>query len=289
MAREDFYIIPKGEIGGPLGVVDAITKGKGSFERLNSYELSNLDTNEDFNREYEIVKASDYAELAKEALKTPEAQKVYQKGSQSIPLFSGAKGLDLLVQLPDRNVSSTAKPVLLSDPSQALQQISRMEKGLARGEELFTTMGGLLNQTDTSVPAQARSTIVQTLRNFGLDAGGETDPVKQIKVMLTKLKAQNAAEILGESGKTLSDNDRRMVSEIVGDISFTEGDEALLIQKLDMLYKDIIGTRRNEIEEAYSTLGNYTNINRGGSASSGQGFVLGDDGVYRRQKPPTQQ
>ena len=38
------------------------------------------------------------------------------------------------------------------------------------------------------------------------------------QVMLTKLKAQNAAEILGESGKTLSDNDRRMVSEIVGDI-----------------------------------------------------------------------
>jgi hypothetical protein len=107
--------------------------------------------------------------------------------------------------------------------------------------------------------------------------------------MLTKLKAQNAAEILGESGKTLSDNDRRMVSEIVGDISFTEGDEALLIQKLGMLYKDIIGTRRNEIEEAYSTLGNYANIKRGNSASSGLGFTKGDDGVYRRQKPPTNQ
>jgi hypothetical protein len=107
--------------------------------------------------------------------------------------------------------------------------------------------------------------------------------------MLTKLKAQNAAEILGESGKTLSDNDRRMVSEIVGDISFTEGDEALLIQKLGLLYKDIIGTRRNEIEEAYGTLSNYTNIQRGGAPSAGMGFTLGDDGVYRRQKPPTEQ
>ncbi len=114
-------------------------------------------------------------------------------------------------------------------------------------------------------------------------------PVKQIQVMLTKLKAQNAAEILGESGKTLSDNDRRMVSEIVGDISFTEGDEALLIQKLGMLYKDIIGTRRNEIEEAYSTLGNYANIKRGNSANFGLGFTKGDDGVYRRQQPPTNQ
>jgi hypothetical protein len=289
MNREDYYIIPRGEIGGPLGVVDAITKGKGSFERLNAYELNNLDNNEDFNRDYEIVKASDYTDLAKEALKTPEAKEIYQAGSQKIPLYSGAKGLDLLVQLPDRNVSSTAKPVLISDPSQALQQISRMEKGLARGEELFTTIGGLVNQTGTAAPAQLRSALVQGLRNLGFDAGGETDPVKQIQVMLTKLKAQNAAEILGESGKTLSDNDRRMVSEIVGEISFTSGDEALLIQKLGMLYKDIIGTRRNEIEEAYATLGNYTEIQRGGAPSAGMGFTLGDDGVYRRQKPPTEQ
>lgn len=290
MNREQFYVIPKGKIGGPLGVVDAITKGKGQFVDLNSYEINNLNNNEEFNSQYEIVRASDYTDLAKEALKTPESKKIYQKGSQGIPLFSGASAdLELLVQLPDRNVSTTAKPVLLSDPKQALQQIARMEKGLARGEELFTTIGGLLNQTSTSVPAQARSAIVQTLRNFGLDAGGETDPVKQIKVMLTKLKAQNAAEILGESGKTLSDNDRRMVSEIVGDISFTEGDEALLIEKLGMLYKDIIGTRRNEIEEAYSTLGNYANIKRGNSASSGLGFIKGDDGIYRRQKPPTNQ
>jgi len=62
-----------------------------------------------------------------------------------------------------------------------------------------------------------------------------------------------------------------------------------LVQKLSMLYKDIVGTRRNEIEEAYATLGNYTNINRGSASSAGQGFTLGEDGVYRRQKPPAQQ
>ena len=156
---------------------------------------------------------------------------------------------------------------------------------MIRGEQTFSKLTGLLQQTDISVPSQARSAVVQTLRNFGLDAGGETDPVKQIKVMLTKLKAKNAAEILGESGKTLSDNDRRMVSEIVGDISFTEGDEGLLLEKLGSLYEDIIGTRRSEINEAYRNLESYgVDFNRGNSGQTGTGFALGDDGIYRRAK-----
>jgi hypothetical protein len=282
--RENFYIIPKGKLGGPLGVVDAITKGKGEFTRLNAFELNDLDTNEEFNRNFEIVKASDYTDLAKEALKPPEAKDKYLGSSTDVPLYSGSK-LNLKVQLPDRNVSSDTQAVLLTPVSAAINQINAMEKGMIRGEQTFAKLTGLLQETDISVPAQARSAVVQTLRNFGLDAGGETDPVKQIKVMLTKLKAKNAAEILGESGKTLSDNDRRMVSEIVGDISFTEGDEALLLEKLGSLYEDIIGTRRNEINEAYRNLESYgVNFNRGNSGQTGTGFTLGDDGIYRRAK-----
>jgi hypothetical protein len=280
--RDNFYIIPKGKLGGPLGVVDAITKGKGEFTRLNSFELNDLDTNEEFNQNFEIVKASDYTDLAKEALKTPEAKDKYLGTSTDVPLYSGSK-LELKVQLPDRNVSSDAEAVLLTPVSAAINQINSMEKGMIRGEQTFSKLTGLLQETDISVPSQARSAVVQTLRNFGLDAGGETDPVKQIKVMLTKLKAKNAAEILGESGKTLSDNDRRMVSEIVGDISFTEGDEGLLLEKLGSLYEDIIGTRRSEINEAYRNLESYgVNFNRGKSGQTGTGFTLGDDGIYRR-------
>ena len=282
--RDNFYIIPKGKLGGPLGVVDAITKGKGEFARLNSFELNDLDTNEEFNQNFEIVKASDYTDLAKEALKTPEAKDKYLGTSTDVPLYSGSK-LELKVQLPDRNVSSDAQAVLLTPVSAAINQINSMEKGMIRGEQTFSKLTGLLQETDISVPSQARSAVVQTLRNFGLDAGGETDPVKQIKVMLTKLKAKNAAEILGESGKTLSDNDRRMVSEIVGDISFTEGDEGLLLEKLGSLYEDIIGTRRNEINEAYRNLESYgVNFNRGNSGQTGTGFIIGDDGIYRRAK-----
>jgi hypothetical protein len=260
MAREDFYIIPKGEIGGPLGVVEAITKGKGSFERLNSYELNNLDTNEEFNREYEIVKASDYAELAKEALKTPEVKDLYQGGSEMIALFDGApKDIGLRVQLPDLNNPKARgmKPGIQGGAAESIQYVRDMEQDLQKQKEFFGGVAGLLNRTGTGAVEQTRSMIVQGLRNLGLDAGGETDPIKQIQVMLTELKAKNAAQILGESGKTLSDNDRAMVAEIVGGISFTEGDEALLVQKLGRLYDAVVGKAEQNLNQAYRTLDAY--------------------------------
>ena len=53
--------------------------------------------------------------------------------------------------------------------------------------------------------------------------------------------------------------------------------------KLNELYNDIIGTRRNEIEEAYANLGSFVKLERGTKPSAGLTFIKGDDGVYRRQ------
>jgi len=260
MNRQEYLVIPKGDRGGPLGVVDAILEGKGQNVRLNAFELRNLDENEDFASQYEIVTVGDYQDILKEALKDPEVKDLYQTGSSDVSLFTGApKGVGLKVQLPDLNnpKAQGKKPGVLAGGPESLEYIRKMEKGLATGKAFFGEIAGLLAQTDTDIPSQARSAIVQTLRNLGLSAGGETDPVKQIQVMLTELKAKNAAEILGESGKTLSDNDRRMVSEIVGEIGFTEGDEALLIQKLNRLYESVIGGREADLSEAYNTLNTY--------------------------------
>ena len=260
MKREQFYVIPKGKLGGPLGVVDAITKGKGEFADLNSYELNNLNTNEEFNSQYEIVKASDYSELVKEALKTPEVKDLYQTGSTTIALFDGApKDIGLMVQLPDLNNPKARGmvPGIQGGAAESIQYVRDMEKDLGKQKEFFGGIAGLLNRTGTGAVEQTRSAIVQGLRNLGLDTGGETDPIKQIQVMLTELKAKNAAQILGESGKTLSDNDRRMVAEIVGGISFTDGDEALLVQKLGRLYDAVVGKAEQNLNQAYRTLDSY--------------------------------
>jgi hypothetical protein len=264
MQRENFYIIPKGDLGGPLGVVDAITKGKGEFARLNSFELNDLDTNKEFNDKFEIVKASDYTDLAKEALKTPEAKKLYTDKAKFVPLYSGApKDLGFYVQLPDANAGQGTKPAFVDNAESVLGQIQQMEQSLARQEKRFTEIGSLLNQTDIDVVSQVGQSVVQGFRNLGIDVGGDTTPITQLKTLLTELKAENAAAILQESGKTLSDNDRKMVAEIVGNISYTEGDEKELVRKLGRLYGKIVEAGRRNVDEAYGRLSNSgVNINR---------------------------
>lgn len=271
MQRENFYIIPKGKLGGPLGVVDAITKGKGEFARLNSFELNDLDTNKEFNDKFEIVKATDYADLAKEALKTPEAKKLYSDKTKFIPLFNGApKDLGFYVQLPDRNAGAGTNPAFIDNADTVIGQVQQMEQSLARQEKRFVEIGSLLNQTDIDIVSQVGQSVIQGFRNLGIDVGGDTTPITQLKTLLTELKAENAAAILQESGKTLSDNDRKMVAEIVGNISYTEGDEKELVRKLGRLYGKIVEAGRRNVSQAYGKLEDAgVKINRKNAGESG--------------------
>ena len=75
-------------------------------------------------------------------------------------------------------------------------------------------------------------------------------------MFLTKLQAQNAKEILGEAGKTISDADRALVASIVGDL--TKGATADELQdKLDGLFNEII-IKEQQIMDALSSLDRYT-------------------------------
>ncbi len=283
MKRENFYVVPKGKKGGPLGIAEAITQGKGEFVRVNKFELSKLDQNKNFNDNFEIVKASDYLDVAKEMMKAPEVKDQYSKTSKFIPLFSGAdKDLGFYVQLPDANAGGNVKPAFVDDADSVIGQIQSMEQDLNRQEKDFKEIASLLNRTDIDVVSQLGQSVVQGFRNLGFDVGGDTTPIKQIQTLLTKLQAENAADILGESGKTLSDTDRKLVAEIVGGITFTQADAPELTRKLGRLYEVIISKGRKNVNEAYSKLKSAgVNINRESvRADPTASLVKGDDGIY---------
>lgn len=91
-------------------------------------------------------------------------------------------------------------------------------------------------------------------------------------------------EILGESGKTISDNDRKLVDDIVGAIDVFSGDAdiGLLKTKLNRLFKQITASKRDEIEEAYSNLEKFgVRVDRKGAGTLGTKMVLGEDNVFR--------
>ena len=270
MKREGYFIIPKtGQ--GILGI--AANLGKGNLENLNSYELNNLMNNAEFNEQFEIIDKKTYVDLAKTAMTADGKKKLYQTGSQDIPLFAGAdKELSYKVQLPDMNVAPKGTtPVFIDNEDRLRGLISDMEKGVANQVKQFDKLAQLLNVTDITITDQLRSTVVQTARNFGINIAPDTDPVQQIKTILTRIQATNASDILQEAGKTLSDRDRELVKDIVGDVNFLQGDEKELVRKLGNIFNLIVGKGRNNIESAYRTLESQGIFLRGKQGGQGQG------------------
>ena len=80
---------------------------------------------------------------------------------------------------------------------------------------------------------------------------------EKLKLFLNKLKAQNAKEILGEAGKTISDADRALVASIVGDIDVLTNPD-MLAEKMSQLYNDIILKKERQIFAALETLDRYS-------------------------------
>ena len=284
MNRKGYVVIPK-----EGGLANSVLQNTGRFSRLNSYELNNLENNAEFNKRFSIIDASTYTDMTKSLIAAQGKNKTFLEKPKGTPLFSGSD-LKIDVFYPNPNVATAGtKPRLASDPKNALAAIQKMEIGLKRGEDKFKEIAQLLQTTDITAPDQLRSFGTQLARSLGLKLGDGPDPVKQIKVLLTDLKARNAAAILGESGKTISDNDRKLVADIVGDIDVFDGDVDLLKIKLRRLYDAVINARRDDINEAYTVLGNAgVEINRGGTATGGTAFekVEDADGVlYRRIRP----
>lgn len=280
MNRKGYVIIPKDG-----GLQNSILKNTGNFQRLNSYELNNLLNDSEFNENYEVIDSSSYTDMTKALITAANKnkKKVFLEKPRSIPLFGGSK-LSFDVFLPNPNNQTGVKSQVIN-PEIAVNAVETMEKGLTRRIDKFRDIAKVINQTGVALPQQARSFAKQLAISFGVPIDeGETDPVKQLNVLLTELKARNAAEILGESGKTISDNDRRLVDTIVGGIGVISGDAdiKLLKAKLGRLFKQITASKKDEIEEAYSNLEKFgVKVDRKGAGTLGTKMVLGEDNVFR--------
>ena len=282
MNKIGYVVIPK-----EGGIANAILQSTGRFARLNSYELNNLMNSADFNDRFEIVDASSYNSMTKEIIKARDKgkdkdKKIYLEKPRSVPLFSGSKvTFDVFYANPNNPTGAKDRIV---NPEMALNAIETMEKGLTRRVDKFRDIAKVINQTGVALPQQARSFAVQLSKSFGVPLSKETDPLKQLNSLLTELKARNAAEILGESGKTISDNDRRLVDTIVGGIDIIRGDADidLLKSKLGRLFKQITASKQDEIDEAYSNLEKFgIKVDREGAGTLGTNMILGEDNVYR--------
>jgi hypothetical protein len=223
--------------------------------------------------------------MTKSLITAQAKNKTYLEKPQPVALFNGSD-LEIDVFYGNPNTGSGVKPKLASDPKIAISQVERMEQGLAKGEAQFKQLGSLLSKIDITNQAQVESWVKQTARNFGIQASPTTTGLQQVKDLLKEIGARNAAAILGETGKTLSDNDRKMVNKIIGEIDFSSGDKDQLITKLNRLYSSIVGEKRKDINQAYKTLNSvgirFDKGSEGTSLGRYEKFTDDEGVIYRR-------
>ena len=255
MEREDYFIIPN--IGGGLsGDRAGILSNEGRLEQLNKSELNKLINNKDFSDKFTVLPGSMHQAVLAETMKTPEAAELYDtKAPRKIELFGeGANSLftvETWRSLPQSGVDS----ILVGKGTDTYKALSNAARDLEKAKLQFVSGFDLVE--GTNVFNFTLDKVDSIAAAFGIDFKPGANRTEKLRLFLTKLQAQNAKEILGEAGKTISDADRALVASIVGNISLLEN-EGRLTEKLNQLYQQIIVQKEQKIIDALASLDRYS-------------------------------
>ena len=272
--RKNYVIVPKGT-GGLKGLAANMDKARNI--PLNSFELNALLENENFSNQFEIVPDSQYDKVLEAALETPELGKKYMATKGTLPLFEGAEGLfDVPVQYPDRNYQGTdaaTKPAFLGDTKAVEEAFRSMRKDIDRGKAQFKDLVDTINKEGVTVFDQSADAITNLGAAFGIKFRDDQTPTKKIELILNRIQSKYAPEILGETGKTISDADRQRVAKIVGELRFFQNPEDLKAA-VERIFGDIIGTQERKLKQGLTTFNRLTNrqvtLNFGGGLTEKQ-------------------
>lgn len=259
MNRTQYYVMPKGEgVGGFIKNMD-----KAKSQRLNVFELNALTTNPEFDENYEIISASSYTELAKKALEVPEAKDLFAKTKTDLNLLGNGADPMFTLSIFDVNPNNENAPDYgkISGGAKAHEPIYRALatslKSLNAEDAKLAKAVALAEGGAATTPEMILNWAKGVGNKFGFEIKGNT-PTDQLNFFLNKLSVENAAEILGESGKTLSDADRGLVKGLIGELKTISGDNPdEIAAKLREFREKIIVKKRNDILNAYRNLDGY--------------------------------
>ena len=253
LAREQYYVYERGPDGAPFAKLD-----KGDLFHLSKYELSELMKDPKFDKNYSFLTAKDYLGLQSTGTDT-DLGNPYGKSTKISLLGGDLEGVPSIYivdgQRPDGNYKGNKKEksFLQSDEKSIVKNIINEQQSILKEQDEFS--GLIANiQSGVSIPKQIGSSIIQFGRNLGLDLGTGPTQIAQARKKLEKIQLLNATEILQESGKTLSDQDRERVKAFVGQINLANADDALILQSLGRVYDIVLQARQRNLDTAVSNL-----------------------------------
>lgn len=262
MQKSKYYIMPKSEgISGFLSIMD---ESRPSF--LNAAEFNALVDNPDFDKEFDIITEERFSGLVEKTLESKESLELFGTTKSDVVLFGGDgadkmfsfKVNDINPNLPEGKSPRFGKMTNPGQADQIYRGLADALRDINKFEETFAGAFANIDDDGATLQAQARNFFIQAANRLGVDVDANT-PTAELDKFVTKLQAQNASEILGEAGKTLSDNDRKLVAKIVGDLpGLLTGSPDMLRARLLELKTDIVDKKRREILRGFQTMDSYS-------------------------------
>ena len=267
MNRGKYWVYKKGSKGEEFSAFD-----EGQFVDLNKFELNKLIQNPDFDKNYEFINASDRLAILEKRAEGVDLGD--QWGSYERVSLIGGKAddvppeLQVLAAPADANYKGITPTSfkIAEDPETVARRFMEYQESINSGAEKFEVLLENLNK-GVAIPDQILGGMKQALRNFGVPAGDMPSSVAQAKQMLNNLAIDEATNILKESGKTLSDNDRKLVAKRIGEISWTSGDVELIKRQLKDIYDLTIVKPQQNLDRAVGWLEQNAGIRFGGNVS----------------------
>jgi len=248
--RTHYYAIPKGE-GGDSAILQNL--GKAQSVRLNGQELNSfIGTNSD----YELIPAKSYLDIVTESAKPTDLGKPYLTTLQKTPLFEGASDFFTVnVQVADGNYKGERRSDLVKEDIGVLEaRFQSAEKELNIQEKEFAELTRLVQSGVTTGDAIG-SVVTSFGKRFGIGVGRGATNLQKAQYLLKKMAVKNTKDILGEAGKTISDGDRALVKDIVGDIDSIMGaDEDELMNRIEQVYSMVVSKGRRNLDAGYRSL-----------------------------------
>ena len=262
--KKDFFVVPTGGKRG-LTVNDYLKNADNArLMTFTNAELAQLENDPQFNNNYALLPSENYYDILKESISTDEGKDKYRETPTKVKLFKNAEDGSMfevnVAMINPNNPDMTGKnPVLLQNADEVYGAFARMYKDNQKMKDKFVELG-ILTQDNRNVFTYSLDKINSLGAAFGIKFSEEETESDKIIRILENLAMKKAPDILGESGKTISDADRERVERIVGELRAL-GDIRTQRARIQDLFNDIVLGAESDIIEGITNLDRYANRN----------------------------
>ena len=251
MNRSQYWVYERGEPGAEFAGFD-----KGQIVPLSKYELNKLINDPAFESQYEFISAADRMDVLAKRAEGLDLGDEWTNDLKSVSLIGG-KADDLPAALV---VAGHPADANYGGKPSARYKIGESEDGVKRrfadyqneivgNEEKLSLLIANI-QEGITLPEQLFSKVQQLGKSLGMSV--DTSSVASAQQSLANIAIDNVLEILKESGRTISEGERKRVEKRVGniDMSLAGSNPELVLNQVKYVYDMVVTKPQRDLDNA---------------------------------------